>query len=56
MKIEDFYIENNKYNYTLSLCGKKEENYYLGLSYFESAKLLSNAKFNDNCLDIIQPN
>lgn len=55
MKIEDFYIENNRYNYTLSLCGKKEEHYYLGLSYFESAKILSNAKFNDSFINTIIP-
>lgn len=55
MEIRDINIKNNRYNYTISVCGKKEENYFLGLSFFESAKTLKDKPINKNFINTIIP-
>lgn len=55
MKIHNINVENNRYNYTISVCGKKEENYFLGLTFFESAKTLKDKPINTNFINTIIP-
>lgn len=55
MKIRNFYEANNKTYYTLTIEKHYEQLYYLGLSYFESAKLLTTRPHQNHFIATVVP-